>query len=174
MSACDNCVFASHYCRARQVPLVTDAELDSDGFRRDVRSLIRALRLPPHRVLNFLTDCYRDADCAVVVSETGPIPFELDDLEFDNFPYWWRDLGRVPRPDVSTRLRRDRRGSFRTLATLLRVLFPAESRDWGKNDGRHIFSEGLWHTIQGNRDGRVETFVSCLGDPLQSGRALGC
>lgn len=129
---CDECAFAPQYCRARKVQLVTISDLESETFRYDVRHFLSHLRLNPHTALDRLSALYRDAPCSEVFAGEHWFDFDTSALEFPTFPWWYRDLCRLPPKGTATRLRPERREAFRILATLLRLIFPAETSFWGR------------------------------------------
>jgi hypothetical protein len=111
---------------------VTDRELETEEFRYDVRRFFRGLKLNPHSALEHLTSLLRDAPCSEVFVGNEWIELDFRVLEFGTFTWWYRDLCRLPPAGVPTRLRPERRQAFRTLATMGRMIFPAEAALRGK------------------------------------------
>lgn len=129
---CPLCFFVG-FCRLRQVPIVSDTEIDSPDLIRAVRNHCAALEVPASRMLDYLVDLYRDLDAEIIDETRMPIFLDLSPLETDpedadilvhcprgeRIRDWFRTMTTPVPEDVTPYVRGEAKERFRILATLI-------------------------------------------------------
>lgn len=132
MPDCGHCVTLG-YCRYQRIKRVSNRELSTPEFVRDLRNYAAGLKISSWVWRDYLIDSYRDLRREIVHEVTRkPIFLDLDAFEEDDYRQWFRDFC-SPVSDSNahpyiTVLTWER---ARVLATILRALDPAGTAMWG-------------------------------------------
>lgn len=122
------------YCRNRSTPLVTNAELEDEDFRRGVRRTANAEGLDADEWCDWLNDTYRDHQgwvSAEIDGEVIEVFLDMGLFETADATEWFRYFCCTPLdPDARPRLTAVSKERIRVLATILRMRYPVAAMTW--------------------------------------------
>lgn len=123
--------FEGDRSRAITVCITTDAELADQAFLFDARSFVANLRVPRRRMLDWLADGLRDSEAQLVDDDGNLAYVDLELLELDGIDDWFKDWAKRPMKGIALRVRSESRERIRVVTTIMRMIFPKETRCWG-------------------------------------------
>ena len=144
MSICPFCPFSAS-CK-RGVRLVSDKELSSGEFVRDVRNFAADLGERPAEWLDYVLELLALLDGCIVDGRGQPAYLSTEiflptDQEIDDgvgavieyrMRNWFEETFATPVPEsVTPHVRIEAKERFRIVATILRARFPAQAAMWG-------------------------------------------
>jgi len=134
MRYCDLCngLLVIGYCPICDVPMMTNKEMDDPEVIRDVRSYLRALPVSSWSMGRYLANGYlvslREAYHPLTLKR---VHLDLNDFEENGYREWFRDLERPVAPETEPYIQEGTRDRFRTMATVLRMIDPVGTAQWG-------------------------------------------
>ena len=128
------------YCRRIVAPVVSDDQLKSPEYIRDLRNFAASRGVTAESWLDHLADLYRDYPGWIIGPDGQEELLDLEQFERPHIREWFRDFcnGVCP-PDVTPRVRVEARERVRILATILAARYPVDAMLWGvrpANDNR--------------------------------------
>ncbi len=145
---CTACML-SGYCPLFRAYRISDEEMNSPDFVRDVRLFAYILGLLPSAWKDYLAEEYMAFPGVIVDKKTGRhVDLDMDVFEIDddihfegssesistkgkNITDWFGRVCCTPCPDDVTRIRKESRERFKVFATILRARNPGAAVFWG-------------------------------------------
>jgi len=133
-------------CQGSVARLVSDRELRSPEFLRDVRNFTASLGIPKGRLLDAIMEAGARSEARFIDHHKRPVALSFESLlpaddlidaglggAFeDKIKNWMEETFAVPVPDhVTPHVRVEARKRFRVIATILRAAYPQDAMMWG-------------------------------------------